>query len=265
MKPFDETLRVTNPVRQRRASSREASLAWGRAIVTAKRSGYRNRSGDASIGGKSETVEVSQPHLQEVIPVSSKAYRATRVNEVNWEQIARGKEGLGVTVGIDVEKFDLLVICRWAGKFACWDTQKLSVIISQGHSSLANVNEPDISFTFPDGIGTNHSTRESYDFRRGSMSRSWQSVTCRGSRWRSPRVSRRPRRQWAVQTPTFVRLKSESLETRLRRRKAGVSRSVRAFTDVKSGVPQDPRLDLDHGHGPRFTHSPDPSLCEQSP
>ena len=25
--------------------------------------------------------------------MSSKAYRATRVNEVNWEQIARGKEG----------------------------------------------------------------------------------------------------------------------------------------------------------------------------
>ena len=34
--PFVETLRVTNPVRQSRASSREASLAWGRATVTAK-------------------------------------------------------------------------------------------------------------------------------------------------------------------------------------------------------------------------------------
>ena len=50
--------------------------------------------------------------------MSSKAYRATRVNEVDWEQLARGKEGLGVTVGIDVGKFDLLVICRWAdGRF----------------------------------------------------------------------------------------------------------------------------------------------------
>ena len=29
--------------------------------------------------------------------MSSKAYRTTRVNEVNWEQLARGKEGLGVT------------------------------------------------------------------------------------------------------------------------------------------------------------------------
>ena len=37
VKPFGETLRVTNPVRQSRASSREASLAWGRATVTAKR------------------------------------------------------------------------------------------------------------------------------------------------------------------------------------------------------------------------------------
>ena len=36
VKPFVETLRVTNPVRQSRASSREASLAWGRATVTAK-------------------------------------------------------------------------------------------------------------------------------------------------------------------------------------------------------------------------------------
>ena len=50
--------------------------------------------------------------------MSNKAYRATRVNEVNWEQIARGKEGLGVTVGIDLGKFDLSVICRWAdGRF----------------------------------------------------------------------------------------------------------------------------------------------------
>ena len=37
VKPFVETLRVTNPVRQSRASSREASLAWGRATATAKR------------------------------------------------------------------------------------------------------------------------------------------------------------------------------------------------------------------------------------
>ena len=50
--------------------------------------------------------------------MSSKAYRATRVNDVNWEPIARGKEGLGVTLGVDVGKFDVLVVCRWAdGRF----------------------------------------------------------------------------------------------------------------------------------------------------
>src|SRR3954470_22081737 len=109
---------VPTPARQSLASGRKRVLRGAWVTGTAKRSGYRNRSGDASIGGKSETLEVSQPHLQEVIPMSSKAYRATRVNEVNWEQIARGKEGLGVTVGIDVGKFDLLVICRWAdGRF----------------------------------------------------------------------------------------------------------------------------------------------------
>jgi transposase len=52
--------------------------------------------------------------LQEVIPLGSRAYRATGVNEVKWEQIARGKEGLGVTWGVDVGKFDVLVVCRWA-------------------------------------------------------------------------------------------------------------------------------------------------------
>ena len=50
--------------------------------------------------------------------MSRRAYRATRVNDVNWEQIARGKEGLGVTLGVDVGKFDVLVVCRWAdGRF----------------------------------------------------------------------------------------------------------------------------------------------------
>jgi hypothetical protein len=46
--------------------------------------------------------------------MSRRAYRATGVNEVNWEQIALGKEGLGVTLGVDVGKFDVLVVCRWA-------------------------------------------------------------------------------------------------------------------------------------------------------
>jgi hypothetical protein len=37
MKPFNEILRVTIPVRQSRASSREASLTWGEVTLTAKR------------------------------------------------------------------------------------------------------------------------------------------------------------------------------------------------------------------------------------
>jgi transposase len=50
--------------------------------------------------------------------MSSKAYRTTGVNEVNWEQLARGREALGVTLGIDVGKFELRVVCRWAdGRF----------------------------------------------------------------------------------------------------------------------------------------------------
>ena len=48
----------------------------------------------------------------------SKAYRATRVNDVNWDQLARGKEGLGITLGVDVGKLDLWPVCRWAdGRF----------------------------------------------------------------------------------------------------------------------------------------------------
>jgi transposase len=45
--------------------------------------------------------------------MSTRAYRATRVNDVNWEQLARGKESLGVALGVDVGKFDLFVVCRW--------------------------------------------------------------------------------------------------------------------------------------------------------
>lgn len=50
--------------------------------------------------------------------MSRRAYRATRVNDVNWEQLALGKESLGVALGVDVGKFDLYVVCRWSdGRF----------------------------------------------------------------------------------------------------------------------------------------------------
>jgi transposase len=48
----------------------------------------------------------------------SKAYRATRVNDVNWKQLARGKEGVDITVGVDIGKHDVWPVCRWAdGRF----------------------------------------------------------------------------------------------------------------------------------------------------
>src|SRR5439155_5836246 len=41
-----------------------------------------------------------------------------RVNDVNWDQVARGNEGLGITLGIDVGKYMLWPLCRWAdGRF----------------------------------------------------------------------------------------------------------------------------------------------------
>ncbi len=50
--------------------------------------------------------------------MKSRAYRASRVNDVNWDQVARGKEGLGVALGIDVGKYDLWLVCRWSdGRF----------------------------------------------------------------------------------------------------------------------------------------------------
>jgi transposase len=48
----------------------------------------------------------------------SKAYRATDVNDVKWEQLALGKEGLEITLGVDVGKRYLWPVCRWAdGRF----------------------------------------------------------------------------------------------------------------------------------------------------
>ncbi|MHB1524663.1 MAG: transposase [Candidatus Dormibacteria bacterium] len=49
----------------------------------------------------------------EVIPMISRAYRATRVNDVDWDRLARGNEGVGVALGIDVGKRDLWAVCRW--------------------------------------------------------------------------------------------------------------------------------------------------------
>jgi transposase len=44
----------------------------------------------------------------------SKAYRATRVNDVDWDRLVRGNEGCDISLGIDVGKLDLWPVCRWA-------------------------------------------------------------------------------------------------------------------------------------------------------
>jgi transposase len=50
--------------------------------------------------------------------MNRKAYRATRVKDVNWDQVAQGKEGLEITLGVDVGKDSLWPVCRWAdGQF----------------------------------------------------------------------------------------------------------------------------------------------------
>jgi transposase len=50
--------------------------------------------------------------------MNSRAYRATHVNDVIWDEIARGREGLGITLGVDVGKLSLWAVCRWAdGRF----------------------------------------------------------------------------------------------------------------------------------------------------
>jgi transposase len=50
--------------------------------------------------------------------MNKRAYRATCVNDVNWDQLVRGKEGLDISLGVDVGKYALWAVCRWAdGRF----------------------------------------------------------------------------------------------------------------------------------------------------
>jgi transposase len=50
--------------------------------------------------------------------MNSRAYRAIGVNDVKWDEIATGREGLGITLGVDVGKLSLWAVCRWAdGRF----------------------------------------------------------------------------------------------------------------------------------------------------
>lgn len=50
--------------------------------------------------------------------MNSRAYRATRVNDVKWDELGRGSEGVGITLGVDVGKLSLWAVCRWVdGRF----------------------------------------------------------------------------------------------------------------------------------------------------
>jgi transposase len=50
--------------------------------------------------------------------MSKKAYAATRVNHVEVAELLAGRDGVAATVGIDVGKYELLAVCRWAtGQF----------------------------------------------------------------------------------------------------------------------------------------------------
>src|SRR5262249_28480566 len=58
------------------------------------------------------------PAVSEVIPMRRSASGASRVKDVDVEPLRRGRDGLALTVGIDVGKFELLAVGRWAdGRF----------------------------------------------------------------------------------------------------------------------------------------------------
>ena len=46
--------------------------------------------------------------------MKKRAYGASRVNHVDWKNLIQGKDALAVTVGVDVGKYELLAVCRWA-------------------------------------------------------------------------------------------------------------------------------------------------------
>jgi hypothetical protein len=55
--------------------------------------------------------------VQEVIPMSRKAYRGVRVDDVDAHVLGQQRPG-DVVVGVDVGKLDLRVVVRWAdGEF----------------------------------------------------------------------------------------------------------------------------------------------------
>jgi hypothetical protein len=56
--------------------------------------------------------------IQEVIPMKSKAYRATVVNRVDGGRISQEHPGQALLIGLDIGKYRVLAVARWpAGQF----------------------------------------------------------------------------------------------------------------------------------------------------
>jgi hypothetical protein len=44
--------------------------------------------------------------------MKKRAYGATRVKDVDRKNLIHGKDGLAISVGVDVGKYELLAVCR---------------------------------------------------------------------------------------------------------------------------------------------------------
>jgi hypothetical protein len=53
--------------------------------------------------------------VQEVIPMKSKAYRATAVNRVDAGQTSHGHSGQSLTIGLDIGKYRWMAVARRPG------------------------------------------------------------------------------------------------------------------------------------------------------
>jgi transposase len=55
-------------------------------------------------------------HVQEVIPMKSKAYAASAVNCVDAEKVTKERQGQALVVGVDVGKYEIFAVARWSDR-----------------------------------------------------------------------------------------------------------------------------------------------------
>jgi|SRR5579871_6356297 len=78
--------------------------------------------------------------------MKSKAYRGTDVNRVDAGSLARGHEGQALVVGVDVGKFQLAAVGRWAdGQF---DLLRVARLVST-YSRKRVLTDPESSMVLP--------------------------------------------------------------------------------------------------------------------